>query len=147
MLVILQKNVPNLGNVGDVVKVKDGYGRNYLVPRGMAVIADQSNRRRMAHQQREADAQRAKTKAEAEAIAAKIAETPITIKAKVGEEGKLFGSVTNRDIVETLAEAGVELDRRTLSMGDAIKSTGAFDIQVKLGMDVEATLKVYVVEA
>lgn len=147
MLVILQKNVPNLGNVGDVVKVKDGYGRNYLVPRGMAVIADQSNRRRMAHQQREADAQRAKTKAEAEALAAKIAETPITIKAKVGEEGKLFGSVTNRDIVETLAEAGVELDRRTLSMGDAIKSTGAFDIQVKLGMDVEATLKVYVVEA
>ena len=101
----------------------------------------------MAHQQREADAQRAKTKAEAEALAAKIAETPITIKAKVGEEGKLFGSVTNRDIVETLAEAGVELDRRTLSMGDAIKSTGAFDIQVKLGMDVEATLKVYVVEA
>ena len=147
MLVILQKNVPNLGNVGDVVKVKDGYGRNYLVPRGMAVIADQSNRRRMAHQQREADAQRAKTKAEAEALAAKIAETPITIKAKVGEEGKLFGSVTNRDIVETLAEAGVELDRRTLSMGDAIKSTGAFDIQVKLGMDDEATLKVYVVEA
>ena len=147
MLVILQKNVPNLGNVGDVVKVKDGYGRNYLVPRGMAVIADQSNRRRMAHQQREADAQRAKTKAEAEAIAAKIAETPITIKAKVGEEGKLFGSVTNRDIVETLAEAGVEIDRRTLSMGDAIKSTGAFDSQVKLGMDVEATLKVYVVEA
>ena len=147
MLVILQKNVPNLGNVGDVVKVKDGYGRNYLVPRGMAVIADQSNRRRMAHQQREADAQRAKTKAEAEALAAKIAETPITIKAKVGEDGKLFGSVTNRDIVETLAEAGVELDRRTLSMGDAIKSTGAFDIQVKLGMDVEATLKVYVVEA
>ena len=146
MLVILQKNVPNLGNVGDVVKVKDGYGRNYLVPRGMAVIADQSNRLRMAHQQRAADAQRAKTKAEAEAIAAKVAETPITIKAKVGEEGKLFGSVTNRDIVEKLAEAGVELDRRTLSMGEAIKSTGAFDIQVKLGMDVEATLKVYVVE-
>lgn len=146
MLVILQKNVPNLGNVGDVVKVKDGYGRNYLVPRGMAVIADQSNRRRMAHQKREADAQRAKTKAEAEAIAAKIVETPITIKAQVGEEGKLFGSVTNRDIVEKLAESGIELDRRTLTMGESIKATGAFDIQVKLGMDVEATLKVYVVE-
>ena len=146
MLVILQKNVPNLGNVGDVVKVKDGYGRNYLVPRGMAVIADQSNRRRMAHQKREADAQRAKTKAEAEAIAAKIVETPITIKAQVGEEGKLFGSVTNRDIVEKLAESGIELDRRTLTMGESIKATGAFDIQVKLGMYVEATLKVYVVE-
>ena len=146
MLVILQKNVPNLGNVGDVVKVKDGYGRNYLVPRGLAVIADQSNRRRMAHQQREADAQRAKTKAEAETLATQIAETPITIKAQVGEEGKLFGSVTNRDIVEKLAEAGVELDRRALTMGEAIKSTGAFDFQIKLGMDIQATLKVYVVE-
>lgn len=146
MLVILQKNVPNLGNVGDVVKVKDGFGRNYLVPRGMAVIADQSNRRRMAHQKREADAQRAKSKAESEALAAKIAETPITLQAQVGEGGKLFGSVTNRDIIEKLAEAGVELDRRSLSMSEALKSTGAFDIQVKLGMDVEATLKVYVVE-
>ena len=146
MLVILKKNVTNLGNVGDVVKVKDGFGRNYLVPRGMAVIADQSNRRRMAHQKREADAQRAKSKAESEALAAKIAETPITLQAQVGEGGKLFGSVTNRDIIEKLAEAGVELDRRSLSMSEALKSTGAFDIQVKLGMDVEATLKVYVVE-
>ena len=146
MLVILQKNVPNLGNVGDVVKVKDGYGRNFLVPRGMAVIADQSNRRRMAHQKRAADASRAKAQAEAEAIAAKIADTPITIKAKVGEEGKLFGSVTNREIAEKLAESGVEIDRRSIAMSDALKSTGAFDIKVKLGMDIEATLKVFVVE-
>lgn len=146
MLVILQKNVPNLGNVGDLVKVKDGYGRNFLVPRGMAVIADQSNRRRMAHQQRAADATRAKAQSEAEAIAAKIAETPITIKAKVGEEGKLFGSVTNREIAEKLAESGVEIDRRSITMGEALKSTGAFDIKIKLGMDIEATLKVFVVE-
>ena len=146
MLVILQKNVPNLGNVGDLVKVKDGYGRNFLVPRGMAVIADQSNRRRMAHQQRAADATRAKAQSEAEAIAAKIADTPITIKAKVGEEGKLFGSVTNREIADKLAESGVEIDRRSLTMGEALKSTGAFDIKIKLGMDIEATLKVFVVE-
>ena len=146
MLVILQKNVPNLGNVGDVVKVKDGYGRNFLVPRGMAVIADQSNRRRMAHQKRAADANREKAQAEAEAIAAKVNETPITIQAQVGEEGKLFGSVTNRDIAEKLAEAGVEIDRRSITLGEAIKSTGAFEIKIKLGMDIEATLKVFVVE-
>ena len=146
MLVILQKNVPNLGNVGDVVNVKDGYGRNFLVPRGMAVIADQSNRRRMAHQKRGAEATRAKARAEAEALATKINETPITIGAKVGEEGKLFGSVTNRDIALKLAEAGIEIDRRSLTMGDAIRSTGAFDLTVKLGMDIEATLKVFVVE-
>ena len=77
MLVILQQNVPNLGNVGDIVKVKDGYGRNFLVPRGMAVIADQGNRRRMEHQKRTAAAQRAAAMAEAEALLAKIAETPI----------------------------------------------------------------------
>ena len=147
MLVILQKNVPNLGNVGDVVKVKDGYGRNFLVPRGMAVIADQGNRKRMEHQRRIADAQKAKVLDEATAIAAKIAENPITIKTKVGEEGKLFGSVTNRDIAEQLAAVDIVVDRRCIDVGDAIKSTGAFDITVKLGMEVEATLKVYVVEA
>ena len=147
MLVILQKNVPNLGNVGDVVKVKDGYGRNFLVPRGMAVIADQSNRKRMEHQRRIADGQRAKVLDEAKSVAAKIAENPVTIKAKVGEEGKLFGSVTNRDIAEQLAAADITVDRRCIEVGDAIKSTGAFDISVKLGMEVEATLKVYVVEA
>jgi large subunit ribosomal protein L9 len=146
MLVILQKNVPNLGNVGDVVKVKDGYGRNFLVPRGMAVIADQGNRRHMAHQKRSADAHKAKAKAEAEAIQAKISETPITIQVQVGEEGKLFGSVTNRDVAEKLAEAGVDIDRRMINVGDTIKSTGAFSIGIKLGMDIEATLKVYVVE-
>jgi large subunit ribosomal protein L9 len=146
MLVILQKNVPNLGNVGDVVKVKDGYGRNFLVPRGMAVIADQSNRRKMAHQKRSADAHRAKAQAEAEALATKIAETPVTIQAQVGEGGKLFGSVTNRDVADKLAEAGVVVDRRTINVGDMIKSTGAFELNIKLGMDIEAKLKVFVVE-
>ena len=146
MLIILQENVPNLGNVGDVVRVKDGYGRNFLVPRGMAVIADQSNRRRLEHQKRVADASRSKAMAEANAILAKIVETPITIKSSVGEDGKLFGSVTNRDVAEKLAEAGIEIDRRLITMGDAIKTTGAYDVTVKLGLDLTATLKVYVVE-
>ncbi|MEC8194094.1 MAG: 50S ribosomal protein L9 [Myxococcota bacterium] len=145
MLVILQQNVPNLGNVGDIVKVKDGYGRNFLVPRGMAVIADQGNRRRMEHQKRTAAAQRAAAMAEAEALLAKIAETPITIAVSAGEEGKLFGSVTNRDIADKLAEAGVEVDRRSISINDAIKETGAYDVTVKLGLELTATLKVYVV--
>jgi len=147
MLVILQKNVPNLGNVGDVVKVKDGYGRNFLVPRGMAVIADQGNRKRMEHQRRVADAQKAKVLGDAQSVATKIAQNPITIKVKVGEEGKLFGSVTNRDIAQQLSALDISVDRRCIEVGDSIKSTGAFDISVKLGMDVEATLKVFVVEA
>lgn len=145
MLVILQQNVPNLGNVGDIVNVKDGYGRNFLVPRGMAVIADQSNRRRMEHQKRSASAKRATAVAEAEALLAKIAETPITIASSAGDEGKLFGSVTNRDIAEKLAEAGIVVDRRAITISDTIKSTGAYDVAIKLGLDLSATLKVYVV--
>ena len=146
MLIILQENVPNLGNVGDVVRVKDGYGRNFLVPRGMAVIADQGNRRRLDHQKRVAEGQRSKAMAEANALLAKIVETPITIKSAAGEDGKLFGSVTNRDVAEKLAEAGVEVDRRLITIGDSIKTTGAYDITVKLGLDLSGTLKVYVVE-
>ncbi len=145
MLVILQQNVPNLGNVGDIVKVKDGYGRNFLVPRGLAVIADQSNRKRMEHQKRTAAAQRAAAIADAEALLAKIAETPVTVTASAGAEGKLFGSVTNRDIAEKLAEAGVEIDRRAIGINEAIKETGAYDVSIKLGLDLTATLKVYVV--
>ena len=145
MLVILQQNVPNLGNVGDIVKVKDGYGRNFLVPRGLAVIADQSNRKRMEHQKRTASAQRDAAMAEAEALLARIAETPITITTSAGDEGKLFGSVTNRDIAEKLAEAGIEIDRRAIGVNDTIKQTGAYDVSVKLGLNLTATLKVYVV--
>jgi len=146
MLIILQENVPNLGNVGDVVRVKDGYGRNFLVPRGMAVIADQGNRRRLDHQKRVAESHRSKAMAEANALLAKIGETPITIKSAAGEDGKLFGSVTNRDVAEKLAEAGVEVDRRMITIGDSIKTTGAYDVTVKLGLDLSATIKVYVVE-
>jgi large subunit ribosomal protein L9 len=146
MLVILQKSVPNLGDVGDVVKVKDGYGRNYLVPRGFAVIADTKNTRRMEHQQRVVEATKAKALAEAEALGKKLTGTAVTITAKVGDEGKIFGSVTNRDIAEALATAGIEVDRKTIDVGEAIKTTGAYDVTVKLGMGVESTVKVFVTE-
>ena len=146
MLVILQKSVPNLGDVGDVVKVKDGYGRNYLVPRGFAVIADTKNTRRMEHQQRVVAATKAKALSEAEALGAKLNGTAVTITVKVGDEGKIFGSVTNRDIAEALNAEGIEIDRKTITIGDAIKTTGAYDVEVKLGMGVETSVKVFVTE-
>jgi len=147
MLVILQQDVPKLGNIGDVVNVKDGYGRNFLLPRGMAVIANTRNVKMLEHLKRQSSAKANKAKAEAEELAARIADNAVTLKAEVGEEGKIHGSITNRDIAEALAADGIEVDRRAISIAEAIKATGAYDVSISLGSDVSATLKVFVVEA
>jgi large subunit ribosomal protein L9 len=103
MKVILQKDVPHLGVIGDLVKVKDGYGRNYLLPRGLAVLANESNTRQLNHQKRVAQTLAAKQLAAAEAAAKTISSTPVAFKLEAGEDEKLFGSVTSRDIAEALA--------------------------------------------
>ena len=146
MNVILLKNVDNLGQTGDTVKVKDGYGRNYLVPRGFAVIADERNSRRMAHQKRQAEAAAAKEVGAAKELADKIDQTAISIKREAGEEGKLFGSVTNRDIAEALAAEGVDVDRRNIVLDEAIRNIGVFTVKVKLHSSIEASVKVYVIQ-
>lgn len=147
MLVILQEDVPKLGVIGDVVKVKDGYGRNYLVPRGMAVIANTRNVKELEHLKRQSALKASQARAEAEALAAKISDNAVTLKAEVGEEGKIHGSITNRDIADALAADGIEVDRRTITIADAIKTTGAYEATVALGSDISATVKVFVVEA
>ncbi len=106
MKVILQSNVPNLGELGDVVEVKDGYGRNYLIPRGLALLADERNVRRLEHQKRLIAHKKSKLIARSKEMAGRLAETPISIKRQAGEEGKLFGAVTNRDIADALAAEG-----------------------------------------
>jgi large subunit ribosomal protein L9 len=146
MNVILLKNVDNLGQTGDTVKVKDGYGRNYLVPRGFAVIADERNSRRMAHQKRQAEAAAAKELGAAKELADKIDQTAVSIKREAGEEGKLFGSVTNRDIAEALAAEGVDVDRRNIVLDEAIRNIGVFTVKVKLHSSIEASVKVYVIQ-
>jgi len=146
MMVILQKDVPKLGSVGDVVRVKDGYGRNFLVPRGLAVIANTRNVKQLEHQKRQANKAAEAALAEANAQAAKVSDTPVTLKVEVGEEGKIFGSVTNRDIAAALAEEGVEVDRRNIQIDSPIKSLGVYDVTVQVGSGVDATVKVYVVE-
>jgi len=147
MLVILQQNVPKVGNIGDVIQVKDGFGRNYLVPRGLAVIANPRNVKALEHVKREASRKAGKATAEAEALATKIAETPVTLKVEVGEEGKIHGAITNRHIAEAIAAEGIEIDRRSITIRDPIKSVGVFELELALGGDVSATLKVFVVEA
>jgi len=144
MLVILKKEVHNLGDAGDVVNVKPGYGRNFLIPEGLALPANEGNVRELEHQKRMADAIRRKELAGAQDLAKKIAETSITLRREAGEDDKLFGSVTNRDIADALAERDVKVDRRTIQLEDPIRTIGLFTIKIRLHRDVtaEVTLKV-----
>lgn len=145
MKVILQQDVKKLGEMGQVVRVKDGYGRNYLIPRGLAVVADERNVRHLEHQQRMAQAKAAKELAKSQALADKIKETQITITREAGEEDdKLFGSVTNRDIAEALAAEGIELDRRKIRLSDQIKTLGRHEVEAVLDRGVKATITVFV---
>ena len=146
MKVILQENVANLGKVGEIVKVKDGYGRNYLVPNQLAVIADERNVARMEHQRRTADARAQKLVGEAKALAEKLSQTAVTIRRQAGEENKIFGSVTNRDIAEALAAEGFAIDKKQIVVDESIiKNLGVFNVAVKLAPEVSADVKVYVI--
>jgi large subunit ribosomal protein L9 len=146
MKVILQENVANLGKVGEIVKVKDGYGRNYLVPNQLAVIADERNVARMEHQRRTADARAQKLVGEAKTLAEKLSQTAVTIRRQAGEENKIFGSVTNRDIAEALAAEGFAIDKKQIIVDESIiKNLGVFNVAVKLAPEVSADVKVYVI--
>lgn len=146
MKVILQQDVPHLGSIGDVVKVKDGYARNYLVPRGLAVAADERNVAQLQHFKRVAAAKAARLLEEAKATAARLAQTAVTIKQEAGEDNKLFGSVTNRDIAAALEAEGIEVDRRAIQLDEPIRNLGVFTVSVKVHKDVEAPVKVYVIK-
>ena len=129
MKLILREDVENLGRGGDVVDVKPGYGRNFLLPRGLAVTANPKNLREIEHQK---------------AVAKRLAETPITLKRKVGEQDKLYGSVTALDIVEALAARGLQLDRRIIDLPEPIKTVGDHEVPVKLHREVVGKVKVKV---
>lgn len=147
MRVILKKEVPNLGDAGDIVTVKAGYGRNYLIPRGLAIPANDSGVKQLEHQQRLAAAIRKKELDAANAVSAQLANVSITIRREAGEDDKLFGSVTNRDIVEALAAEGVVIDRKAIQLEDHIRSLGLFQVPVRLHREVEAMVKVFVMKA
>ncbi len=144
MKLILREDVENLGKGGEVVDVKPGYGRNYLLPRGLAVTANPKNVRELEHQKSVATAKAAKMKASAEAIAKRLAETPVTLSRKVGEQDKLYGSVTALDIAEALAARGLQIDRRAIELAEPLKTTGDFEIVVKLHSEVVGKAKVKV---
>ena len=144
MEIILQEAVENLGEIGDVVKVKDGYARNYLLPRGSAVVADRRNRGVLEHQKRMVAAKRARVQKQSEAVRDRLAGLVLTITARAGEEHKLFGSVTNIDIERALAAQGVTVDRRKILLAEPIKQLGTYTVPVRLGGGTQADLTVQV---
>ena len=146
MLVILRENVEHLGRTGDVIKVKDGYARNFLLPRRLVVVADETNMKSLEHNKKVYAKRRAEQKATAEDAAGKLKEYSCTIKRKSGEHDKLFGSVTTADIAVELKKGGFEVDRKAIHLKDAIKTLGVHPITVKLPPDVEVTVKVWVVK-
>jgi large subunit ribosomal protein L9 len=142
--VILNEDVPNLGSTGDVVKVRAGFARNYLLPRKLAVEANPKNLRSFEHHKRIAMGRREAQKNEALGLKEKLQALTISIGAHAGEEGKLFGSVTNIDIERALREKGFAIDRRKIHLAEPIKQLGEFTVPVRLQPEVEASLKVEV---
>jgi len=143
--VILQQDLKNLGKSGELVRVRPGYARNYLIPRSLAMPATVHNVKQLEHEQRLSAAKAAKARAEASAAGDKISGVTVTIERKVGEEDRLFGSVTTKDIVAALKEKGIEMDRKRIELANPIRTAGTFDVTAKLLGDITATFKVEVV--
>jgi large subunit ribosomal protein L9 len=145
MQVILTQDVSNLGKAGELVSVKPGYGRNYLIPRGYAVSATANNVNRLEHERKVIERRVAKEKATAQSIADRLNGMTLQFERQVGEEDKLFGSVSNRDIAEQLKKAGIDLDHRKIELEHPVKALGKYETVVRLGAGVNAQLKFWVV--
>ena len=147
MDVILTENVKNLGTIGEVVNVKPGYGRNYLVPQGMAVEASEAKLKELEHHKRQLNRKAEKLSQEAADVKARIEAVECTFVHKASEEGKLFGSVTSMEIAESLDAQGIELDRRKILLEQPIKELGEHAVDIKLNAGVNATVKINVISA
>jgi len=147
MKVILKEDDKKLGKAGDVVDVKDGYARNFLIPRDLAVRADASHMKQLEHERKVLHDRKEKKLRQFTQAADKIGKASCTISVQVGEEDRIFGSVTAIDIVEALGKEGIELDKKTIHIEEPIKSLGVFTVSVKLSPEVETKLKVWVVKA
>jgi len=146
MEVILREHVDNLGKRGEIVKVADGYARNYLLPRKLALLATDGNRKHVERERKIMEMREAEEKSGAEAIAARLAAVEISIARRVGDTEQLYGSVTSADIVDFLKGKGFEIDRRKLILPEPIKAIGDYDVPLKLHREVTVPLKVKVVK-
>ncbi len=146
MQIILRDDLENLGKSGEVVNVKPGYARNYLLPRGLAIKATAHDVTRIEHEKRIIAARTAKLGKEAQAEADKLSQVSVSIARAVGEEDKLYGSVNSRDIAEAMQEQGINVDSKKIHLAEPIKALGMTEVEVKLGRGVVAKVKVWVVK-
>ncbi|MBN1283251.1 MAG: 50S ribosomal protein L9 [Proteobacteria bacterium] len=146
MQVILQQDVPSLGRAGDVVIVREGYGRNYLLPKKLAVVADTGNIKQLEHHKRVVAAKLSKMKKSALDLSTRLSQVSITIARESGEEDKIFGSVTGKDLADALRGEGFTIDRHDIRLDEPIKALGIFEVPVRLHPEVTGTVKVWVVK-
>lgn len=140
--VVLRDDVENLGRSGELVTVKPGYARNYLLPRGLAAVATHGNVAQIEHEKRSAIKRGAKLRASAEDVAKRLEVVTLTIKAQAGENGKLFGSIGSKDVAAALEKAGHGIDKRKIMLTEPLKEVGSHEVSIKLGYEVNATIKV-----
>jgi large subunit ribosomal protein L9 len=137
MEVILKQDIQNLGYKNDIVKVKPGYGRNYLIPQGFAILANKSNRKMIEENVRQASHKAEKVKNDALELSEKIGDLELEVGAKVGESGKIFGAITTLQIADALKEKGIEIDRKKISFNSEVKSVGDYSITIDLHKEVK----------
>ncbi|WP_375582425.1 50S ribosomal protein L9 [Cyclobacterium xiamenense] len=145
MEVILKTDIKGLGYKNDLVEVKPGYGRNYLIPQGFAVLATSSNKKILEENIKQAAHKAEKIKTEAEAVAGKIDELTLEIKAKIGDSGKIFGKVTTLQLSDALAEKGIEVDRKKIAITQPVTTSGEYEAEVDLHREVKTSIKFVVV--
>lgn len=145
MEVILREDVANLGKIGEVVRVRDGYARNYLLPRGLVLVANKKNLKTFEHQKKIVADQKQKILRQAQTVSNQLATAAVVIPMKVGEEGRLFGSVTTMQIEKALKTKGVNVERRKIHLNEPIKTVGDYEVPIRLSADVTVPLKVSVV--
>lgn len=145
MQVILRRDVAYLGEAGDLVDVKPGYGANYLIPQGLAAMATAGNKSQIEHERRRIEASIARERRTAEEHSKKLSGMSVTLTRLVGEDDKIFGSVTTKDIAEALANEGLDIDRRSIVLDTPLKALGVYEVDIKLHRDVRAQIKVWVV--
>jgi large subunit ribosomal protein L9 len=145
MEVILKEDIANVGKIGDVVRVRDGYARNYLLPRGLVLVANKKNLKTFEHQKKVVADQKQKIQRQAQAVGDQLAGVSLVIPMKVGEEGRLFGSVTNMQIEKALKSKGLNVERRKIHLTEPIKTAGDYEVPIRLSADVTVPLKVSVV--